>query len=875
MVSYLLGGISSFLLGEEDDDPMCLKDVVLIAVYESPHKQLGVSLNAAPWEVRDALRLNCIRLLGETYFNKLDKPKLPYKYSLIAFHLIMKTLNVTKAQHLKSFMEKNPTAFDGRPKDMLQILRPVHCEGIPMNAGVRACAMLQVLYVETLFSAPEGDRDYVMPHQKYVLRVVYCGRCHLVRKRYSDFYDLNENMADELLMVPGFPPKDALYKVGLADYSERGRALCAYVNRVHASLAARGVFSPRLMDFLGVDAARVHIEEDGRVSKLLDTAGVLQGSAWHMVEETWLKRWRKFVLGRGARRYEPPGPITNELLLLERKPYLREDEKDEKDDERATTVPRFKRRLPRTVAPTHREIKALGNKDKRHIYLPEPSPEPTAPTAEPEAAPSQPRHKGSVFSAVASKGVEGITQQQPEHKETLALVRHYRAINYNLWVYWKMVHGGGPCISRKSKDIMSQPSCGTGMEAVSRLQRFGRMVLGKQERLDLYWKHLSRTAPGVREVLALWEERKLRERAEATIKASKTERTKSRLQLAARYTQRTWRAKKQYAFNDDNVRVQKHAQEIFAMADGEVERAAPGAPFVVEEGESIVKLGVVERFDVKFTDLDGPTLPMTLKKHSCSELTFIQTVAPVDPERKSERKQKQLEELVPDCILLLVNNYPVSSLTHKQVMDRITSAKWPLTLRFEKPLDVRAVRSFKQVVKDERDHKFGRDDDDFKLQLLKRLLHMGIPLRKYGRKGAPHDTVLYLNETIVFWEQKTAAKLHEETKSLSKKYDLTRGLPLYDLKYVRIDKVSSVFRGASARKARPNCCFTLFAETRTLDFEVVTVDDDADMAPDGRRLLAWAFDSIIKEARGSKIFVDKTGAPIRRTAPKKRLRMVR
>lgn len=874
MVSYILGGISSFLLGEEDDDPQCLKDVALIAVYESPHKQLGVSLNAAPWEVRDALRTNCLCLLGTTYFNKLDKPLLPYKYSLIAFHLIMKTLSVTKAQHLKAFMEKNPTAFDGRARDMLQILRPVHCEGIPMNAAVRACAMLQVLYVETIkYSPPEGERDYVMPHQKYVLRVVYCGRSHFVRKRYMDFYDLNESMADELLMVPGFPPKSFWFKVGFVDYAERGRTLCAYVNRVHASLAARGVFSPRLMDFLGVDAARVHIEEDGRVSKWLDTAGALQGSAWHMVEETWLKRWRKFVLGRGARRYEPPGPITNELLLIPRDHILLED-----DDERATTVPRPKRRIPRQVAPSHREIKALGNKENRHIYLPElpPSEQPAAATDAAPPPPPPPRQKGpasSVFSAVASKGADAL--QQPEAKETLALVRHYRAINYNLWVYWKMVHGGGPCISRKSKDITSAPTCGTGMEAVSRLQRFGRMVLAKQERLDLYWKHLSRTAPGVREVLALWEERKLRERAEATIKASKTERTKSRLQLAARYTQRTWRAKKQYAFNDDNVRVQKHAQEIFAMADGEVERAAPGAPFVVEEGESIVKLGGVERFDVKFTDLDGPTLPMTLKKHSCSELTFVQTVAP--PENNDRRKSKQLENLVPDCILLLVNNYPVSSLTHKQVMDRITSAKWPLTLRFERPLEVRDVRSFSKVIEDERNGKFGRDDEDFKLQLLKRLLHMGIPLRKYGRKGAPHDTVLYLGETLVFWEQKTAVKLHKETPTLSKKYDLTRGLPLYDLKYVRIDKVSSVFRGASARKARPNCCFTLFAETRTLDFEVVTVGDhdDANTAADGRRLLAWAFDSIIKEARGSKIFVDKTGAPIRRTAPKKRLRMVR
>ena len=66
-----------------------------------------------------------------------------------------------------------------------------------------------------------------------------------------------------------------------------------------------------------------------------------------MVDEFWLKRWRKFVLGRAARRYEPPGPITNEHLLesVARTRYLMEEgmtveerKKRQKElDERATT----------------------------------------------------------------------------------------------------------------------------------------------------------------------------------------------------------------------------------------------------------------------------------------------------------------------------------------------------------------------------------------------------------------------------------------------------------------------------------------------------------------------------------------------------------
>merc|ERR1719240_1725373 len=87
------------------------------------------------------------------------------------------------------------------------------------------------------------------------------------------------------------------------------------------------MFSPRLLAFLEIDAARVHIEEDGRVSKMLDSTSQVSGSVWHMVDEFWLKRWRKFVLGRAARRYEPPGPITNEHLLesVARTRYLMEE----------------------------------------------------------------------------------------------------------------------------------------------------------------------------------------------------------------------------------------------------------------------------------------------------------------------------------------------------------------------------------------------------------------------------------------------------------------------------------------------------------------------------------------------------------------------
>ena len=131
-----------------------------------------------------------------------------------------------------------------------------------------------------------------------------------------------------------------------------------------------------------------------------------------MVDEFWLKKWRKFVLGRAARRYEPPGPISNEHLLesVARTRYLltesltvEERKKRQKElDERATTVP----------PPIRREARLEFDQrsaavDKYQTPLDEDS------------------------------------KEEPVQPEPATIGKHYRAINYDLWTYWRMVHGGG------------------------------------------------------------------------------------------------------------------------------------------------------------------------------------------------------------------------------------------------------------------------------------------------------------------------------------------------------------------------------------------------------------------------------------------------
>lgn len=40
---------------------------------------------------------------------------------------------------------------------------------------------------------------------------------------------------------------------------------------------------------------------------LLDATALPPMTAWHIIDESWLAKWRRFVMGRGPRRYLPPG----------------------------------------------------------------------------------------------------------------------------------------------------------------------------------------------------------------------------------------------------------------------------------------------------------------------------------------------------------------------------------------------------------------------------------------------------------------------------------------------------------------------------------------------------------------------------------------
>ena len=425
------------------------------------------------------------------------------------------------------------------------------------------------------------------------------------------------------------------------------------------------------------------------------------------------------------------------------------------------------------------------------------------------------------------------------------------------------------------------------------MQCFGRMVIAKYWRNELYWQNLSRNASEVRRVLAQDQLEKIEAEAKTNIQSGPGNAPKQqarngvlvhaaelapkenvRAKVAPRACARGRAAApvergrpRRYEFADANLKTMKHAQEVFADAEGRIERATMGQPFVVEETETVIDVGNTEEYDVEFTEEMG--LAIGLKKHAASEITFVHSVpkslGPESTTKPGHREWKQAKVQI-ESQLVAINDYPVSSLTHEQVMSRLKKIEWPLRMRFRRPLrpeDVAPDTAFEPIdfCREAHQRLGGGGDDDVKLQMLKRLLAAGLKLKKHDAGGftdPSFETTLYINEHMIFWERsdleskvrkvgdvvnkkrKTKFEARESAKSkdsddysgvakfepvdptkplfeekggaqekeglqgnwqlhLSRKYDCTDGMSLYDLKYVRAGKVSSTLKGKSKR----------------------------------------------------------------------------
>ena len=306
-------GIPPIDLGEllfakaDEDDEKCLP-AALRKIYRNPFRPFGIDPEDAPISrVRDAFRKQimsfCISFAG------LPRSKMTLQQILFAYHMLRKTVTGPAEKIMRTF-RTNPFLSDFQPEDLLPLLRPLRGKFpcAPQYRGFRNLNIICSGY--TINPIPQYS-----PNPVFVFTVHYCLRIHTITKDYNQCAQLHRELCSELLCLPSFPENTLLDRIpGYFSYEYRGEQLSDYIRKVHRKVASGGFFSPRLFEFLGIDFGKVQSEEEGAIMALLDNPQPPPGTCWYMVDEAWLAKWRRFAMGRGPRRYLPPGRITNSDL---------------------------------------------------------------------------------------------------------------------------------------------------------------------------------------------------------------------------------------------------------------------------------------------------------------------------------------------------------------------------------------------------------------------------------------------------------------------------------------------------------------------------------------------------------------------------------
>lgn len=250
-MSYIFESLSSFGGGsilnvisesEESDDPKLLPPQ-LVRVYKNPYRSFGLDESTATIAiVRDSFRKACLSFTP--HFSGLGKPKMTLKQLVFAYHLVRQTLK-GPASKLKEILLTSP-CMDFNPDDILPLLRPIRSE-FDCPREYRGFRMLTIDCVST-----KTTFSYVkMPRTVFVFDIHYCLRRHTVEvidlafsflSQYIHFSSttlkksttsvmwvafrmrelflislLEQVLARELLIVPGFPKMELFQLLGLSD----------------------------------------------------------------------------------------------------------------------------------------------------------------------------------------------------------------------------------------------------------------------------------------------------------------------------------------------------------------------------------------------------------------------------------------------------------------------------------------------------------------------------------------------------------------------------------------------------------------------------------------------------------------------------------
>ncbi|GMF61638.1 unnamed protein product [Phytophthora fragariaefolia] len=190
---------------------------------------------------------------------------------------------------------------------LLATLRPLDPQANSNEANERASAMLDV----SISSMERAQQAGHLPYTNFVIRVHYCLRRHVVRRRYSEFLALHMLLEKKLPVLPQLPERNWVYALKMPP-AERARRLASYLQRITTLLATRGVFSLQVMAFLEIDVPRVRGEEEALAVDILSRSTRGGGdNIFFIVHSPWISSWKRFVTTHQL----PSGPIPNQHLL--------------------------------------------------------------------------------------------------------------------------------------------------------------------------------------------------------------------------------------------------------------------------------------------------------------------------------------------------------------------------------------------------------------------------------------------------------------------------------------------------------------------------------------------------------------------------------
>ena len=525
-------------------------------------------------------------------FTGLPQSLITFNQYTLAYHLCRKSLEGTP-KDIMTAIEESPYFDDIRPDDCLPLLKPLEKDRKPGNltSPYRGFRQLAIRFLSSSYQwgspeeknhnvngTPTGSMSGTMGslssfvQTKFVFDVHYCMRRHEITRTYDECQALMTKFSEDLLAVPGFPSMSLFSVLDSAVLQSTGEQLANFLNRTHRLMANKGLFSPLLMEFLDIPYETVQTEEEGRIVQILDTPLKPNRTVAHIIDEEWLKRWRAFVMGRGARRYKPPGPIDNSKL--------------------------------------------------KEVYEEE---------------------------------ISGP-------KRSLEVSIDYRSVNYNVWHYYQLVHGGGPELSRLDDDIYSVTKY-SFLQAIIMVQRCCRKFLAKCRRFNLYSLELSKQ-DAVMELLTMKSKQQIEENVSNILKRQKEQHKKQELDNIATWTVSIYRNKKNLE-PEDSLHRRKGDHTVFLRANGGKKVLSTN---IVEDVKPIIHIANTSQYEVELSEKQG--IPFSLIKG----LSSVMVSNPGD-----------INGIDDGSHIVEISGFPAATLEYDDVKALLARSKFPIKLKMTRP----------------------------------------------------------------------------------------------------------------------------------------------------------------------------------------------